>query len=217
MADIDLIPADYRNRIWLQGRAKLFAALVASMLVITTLAFTVMEITTGKLENRIGELQKQQEITTQQRDAMVRLDKNKQDLEYQLSLLTSLRSGAAAPEMFAAIDRAMSDGDVWFEDWEFRRAGSNVVKKEEEISSNGYFIILPAGNNATTDTAWKIETHMTIKGQAKDHSALSRFVRQLYNQPEIHNIKILNTSTAANKKAVDFNLAVTVNSAGAKS
>lgn len=216
MADIDLIPADYRNRIWLQGRAKLFAAGIASMLVITALVFTAMQVITGKLENRIGELQKQQEITTQQRNEIVQLNSNKQDLEHQLELLSSLRSGAAAPEMFTAIDRAMSDGDVWFENWEFRRAGSSIEKKEE-ISSNGYFIILPAGNDATTDTAWKIETHMTIKGQAKDHSALSRFVRQMYNQPEIHNIKILNTTTAANKKAVDFNLAVTVNSKGARS
>lgn len=216
MADIDLIPADYRNRIWLQGRTKLFAAGVASMLVITALVFTAMQVTTGKLENRIGELQKQQEITTQQRNAMVALNRNKQDLEHQLSLLTSLRSGAAAPQMFTAIDRAMSEGDIWFENWEFRRAGSSV-EKQEEISSNGYFIILPASNDARPDTAWKIETHMTIKGQAKDHSALSRFVRQLYNQPEIHNIKILNTTTAANKKAVDFNLAVTVNSRGKNS
>ena len=216
MADIDLIPTDYRIRIWLQGRAKLFAAGIASMLVITALIFTAMQFTTGKLNNRISELQKQQAITTQQHDAMARLNENKQDLEHQLAVLNSLRSGAAAPEMFTTIDRAMADGDVWFENWEFRRAGSSVEKKEE-IASNGYFIIMPAGNDTTTDTAWKIETHMTIKGQAKDHSALSRFVRRLYNQPEIHNIKILNTTSAANMKAVDFNLAVTVSSRGASS
>ena len=216
MADIDLIPTDYRNRIWLRGRTKLFAAGIAAMLVLTALVFTAMHVGTGKLKVRISELQQRQAITTQQTDAMTQLNENKQALEHKLALLGSLRSGAAAPEMFTTIDRAMSDGDVWFEDWEFRRAGSSVEQKEE-TTSNGYFIILPADKNTTPAMAWKIETHMTIKGQAKDHSALSRFVRRLYNQPEIHNIKILNTTTAANMKAVDFNLAVTVNSNGASS
>jgi cell division protein FtsB len=216
MVDIDLIPGDYRIRIWLQGRAKLFAAAIASLLVITAIAYTAMQFTTGKLTGRISELQKQQAISAQQSDAITRLSENKQSLEHKLALLNSQRSGAAAQEMFATIDRAMSEGDVWFENWEFRRAGTSVEQKEE-ISSNGYFIILPAGNDATDGPAWKIETHMTIKGQAKDHSALSRFVRRLYKQPEIHNIKILNTTTPANLNVVDFNLAVTVNSSGASS
>lgn len=189
---------------------------ITTMLLITVMVFTGMQFTTSGLNNRISELQKQQEITTQQRDAITRLAGDKQALEQQLALLNSLRSGAAAPQMFSTIDRAMSDGDVWFDNWEFRRAGSTVERKEQ-TSSNGYFIILPASNDPTTETAWKIETHMTIKGQARDHSALSRFVRRLYEQPEIHNIKILNTSTAANTKAVDFNLAVIVNTQGTSS
>jgi hypothetical protein len=216
MDDIDLIPADYRNRIWLQSRAKRLAAGIASMLVITAMAFTAMQITRTKLDSRISELQKQQEITTQQRDAMTQINADKQALEHKLSLLNSLRGGTAAQEMFTTIDRAMFDGEVWFENWEFRRAGS-TVKEKNEVSSNGYFIILPAANDTSDTPGWKIETHMTIKGQAKDHSALSRFVRRLYNQPEIHNIKILNTTTPANRKVVNFNLAVTVNSSGASS
>lgn len=210
MADIDLIPGDYRTRIWLHGKARLLGFGVAGMLLITAIVFTGMQLTSGKLTGRISELQKQQAISTQHSEAITRLSENKQSLEHKLALLNNLRSGAAAQEMFATIDRAMSAGDVWFDHWEFRRSGSTVEQKEE-VSSNGYFIILPSGNDTTTGSAWKIETHMTIKGQAKDHSALSRFVRRLYNQPEIFNIKILNTSTAANMKAVDFNLAVIVN------
>ena len=213
MAEIDLIPADYRIRIWLQGRAKLLGAGIITMLLASAVIFTAMKVTTGGLNDRMSELQKQQEITMQQRDAITRLTGDKQGMEQQLALLNSLRSGIAAPEMFATIDRAMPDGDVWFDNWEFRRAGT-AVQKKEEAASNGYFIILPADTGTTPETAWKIETHMTIKGQAKDHSALSRFVRRMYDQPEIHNIKILNTSTASNRKAVDFNLAVIVNTRG---
>ena len=111
--------------------------------------------------------------------------------------------------MFTTIDHAMTDADVWFETWEYQRV-SSPVEQNIQPSKNGNLFILPAGNGTTTDTAWEIETHMTIKGQAKDHSALSRFVRRLSNQPEIHNIKILNTATAAHMNVVDFNIAVTV-------
>jgi hypothetical protein len=53
---------------------------------------------------------------------------------------------------------------------------------------------------------------MTIKGQAKDHAALSRFVRKLFEQPEIQDVRILNTSRLSDERIVNFDLAVTVNS-----
>ena len=53
---------------------------------------------------------------------------------------------------------------------------------------------------------------MTIKGQAKDHAALSRFVRKLFTQAAIQDVRILNTSRVTNAKIVNFDLAVTVNS-----
>ena len=216
MSDIDLIPTDYRNRIWLKTRGKHLVLGITAMLVLTVVAFSGLHYTSGKVSRKIETLQQKQAITAQQREVLTQLNTNKQDLEHRLKLLTGLRSGAAAPLMFTTIDRALSDGEVWFQDWEFRRAGS-TVKPPEEVTSNGYFIVLPASDAAAGGATWKIETHMTIKGQAKDHSALSRFVRRLYDQPEIHNIKILNTSMAAGKQVVDFNLAVTVNSSGASS
>ena len=63
----------------------------------------------------------------------------------------------------------------------------------------------------------KLQHVLVIRGQARDHSALSRFVRRLFEQPEIQDIRILNTSLADNREFVDFNLAVTVNSNGASS
>jgi len=209
MDDIDLIPTDYRIRIWFQGKAKLLGTGIISMIAITAVLYTTMQFAKDKLHSKISELQKQQETTSQQHEAITRFNENIQNLEYQLLLVNSLRSGTGAPEMFTTIDRAMADTDVWFDNWEYQRVGSPVGQKDQS-SKNGHLFILPAGNGATTDTAWEIETHMTIKGQAKDHSALSRFVRRLSNQPEIHNIKILNTTTATHINVVDFNIAITV-------
>ena len=215
MADIDLIPQDYRTRLWLHSRAKRTAMVMVSMVVIAASAFAALNYLASRVNQQISVLQQQQAISTQQRDVLTGLNEEKTTLDYQLSLLGGLRSGASAPTMFVAIDRAMTEGDVWFQDWEFRRAGS-VMKEKPETVSNGYFIILPASNDDTAEI-WKIETHMTIRGQVRDHSALSGFVRRLFAQPEIEDIRILNTAMSGDREFVNFNLAVTVNSNGASS
>ena len=215
MADIDLIPQDYRTRIWLHSRVKRTAVAMITMVVVAASAFAVFNYLAIRIDKDISVLQKQQAISTQQRDALTQLNEKKNDLDSQLTLLGGLRSGISAPAMFTTIDRAMVDGEIWFQDWEFKRAGS-VVKKTAEPVSNGYFIIMPASGNKDEET-WKIETHMTIRGQVRDHSALSRFVRRLFEQPEIEDIRILNTSLTGNREFVNFNLAVTVNTHGASS
>jgi len=54
---------------------------------------------------------------------------------------------------------------------------------------------------------------MEIRGQALDHSALSNFVRRLFVQPGIDDIRIRRTSLIDRNRAdtVDFELAVVLN------
>lgn len=210
MTDIDLIPTDYRNRIWLQGRALLVGGVTTLAIIVLLLALAVLHYLSGRSDIRIAQLQSLQAISVQQREQLTHLDGARVELENRLALLDGLRSGAAAAAMFETVDRALTEGDVWFQGWEFNRAGS-VVERRPETASNGYFIIMPATDGANASEAWKIETHMKIRGQAKDHSALSGFVRRLYQQPEIHDVRILNTAVNAGGHYVDFNLAVTVN------
>lgn len=202
-------------RLWLQSRVKRTAVAMVVMVTMAAAMFTVLNYLVAQVDRDVSVLQKRQAITTQQREALTQLNEQKKSLHHQLELLSGLRSGASASAMFVAIDRAITDGDVWFQNWQFQRAGTSV-EKPAEPASNGYFIIMPASSDKKT-AAWKIETHMTIRGQARDHSALSRFVRQLFAQPDIQDVRILNTSLAANREFVDFNLAVTVNSKGTRS
>lgn len=210
MAEIDLIPTDYRNRIWLQGRARGLAGVTALLLILLFGAMASLHVLSGRAGTRIAELQSLQAITAQQREQLTRLDGERTMLEGRLALLGGLRGGAVASRMFEAIDRALVAGEVWFNGWDFNRAGS-VVEHRPETKSNGYFIILPASGAGQVNEAWKIETHMKIRGQAKDHSALSGFVRRLYQQPEIQEVRILNTAVNAGVGYVDFNLAIVVN------
>ncbi len=115
--------------------------------------------------------------------------------------------------MFSTIDRSLAGDELWFLNWRFRRAGVSVGP-DQKTRNSGYFVVMPQGEQQSASQAWQIETHMQIKGQAIDHSALSRFVKSLFEQPEIHNVRVLKTSLRryAATSVVDFDLAVVVNS-----
>ena len=211
MTDIDLIPAGYRERLHVQSWARYMFIAVALILVLSIISYFMLENMNKTVTAKISDLQGEQQISQLQQGVLTDLNAEKTRFTNQLSFLTGLRSGTAAPEMFNTVDRALVDEEVWFLNWEFRRAGM-TVENNADISSNGYFIIIPATNGENKNETWKIETHMTIKGQAKDHAALSRFVRKLFNQPEIQNVRILNTSRLSNTRIVNFDLAVSVNS-----
>ena len=53
---------------------------------------------------------------------------------------------------------------------------------------------------------------MTIQGQALDHVAMSKFVLNLTQQPEIENVRIVNTrlNESGAAKLVDFGLDIVV-------
>ena len=95
----------------------------------------------------------------------------------------------------------------------FRRAGA-VVEEQPKTVATGYFIVVPAGEGRPAEETWKIETHMAIRGQAQDYSALSNFVRGLLDQPEIHSVRVLESTLlpGATSAVVQFRLAVVVNS-----
>jgi hypothetical protein len=114
--------------------------------------------------------------------------------------------------MFTVIDHALDGGDVWFRSWRFQRAGAEVEMEGEESVNTGYFVVLPPDGESSESRAWRVETHMEIRGHARDHAALSTFVRRLYEQPSIEDVKVLKTNAREydHGSLVDFDLAVVV-------
>jgi hypothetical protein len=77
----------------------------------------------------------------------------------------------------------------------------------------GYFIVIPQeANGSPNQQAWKLDTHMEISGQALDHSSFSNFIKNLTNQPEIDDVKIVNTSLRnyTDSQVVDFRIIVII-------
>ena len=208
MNDIDLIPKVYREQIIKLDLLKVFGFVFIFLVVTTSVAYGAIEYVKRETNAEIVKLSKMKEITSHQRNELRKLKKEKKDLEHQWTLLTGLRSAVAAEDLFISIDKSLQGIDIWFTSMKFQRA--EVEIEEKNLIETGYFIII------TPDEEKKslaIGTKMLITGEAPNHSTLSSFVKNLLDQPEILDAKVLETSTnKANKNSfVRFNLDITVN------
>ena len=214
MADFDLIPSDYRSGLLRRRWLKVFFFGMGAIALLAGFGSAALNYAQQQAAAEIDRLQAEQQSNREVANRLNSLRKQKAQFEYQLSLLDGLRGGTSAERMFVAIDRAMTDDTVWFRSWEFQRAGTSVKSTEPVTTNTGYFVIVPKSNNqANSQEVWRIETHMTIKGGAGDHAALSKFIANLFAQPEIFDVRVLRTTTnrTGNRQAVDFDLAIVVN------
>jgi hypothetical protein len=212
MSDIDLIPQAYRTRRWQARWMKYAAVLLAGLTGMLVLTWTVLGMAIENTRADVAALQNKLSLTAQQQADIERLSTEKIELERQFRLLSNLRSGAAAGDMFVTIDKALTSDDVWFRNWKFERAGI-MVGEDVETVNTGYFVVVPDGAEQLASDELRIKTNMEIRGQALDHSALSSFVRRLFVQPGIDDIRIRRTSLIDRNRSdtVDFELAVILN------
>jgi hypothetical protein len=211
MAEIDLIPRDYRNRVFIFDWGKRLSVAMAVFMLLSISIYVVLNVSNRTLEKNVVILQHKQQTLANSKDALREIVEKKERYQRQWELLKNLRNSTAASKMFVIIDRAISAGDIWFLSWDFQRT-SDIVELQPESEKPGNFIVLSDTAGKGKGEAWEIKTRMTVKGQANDHSALSRFVRQLYEQPEVQDVRILNTSLVKTASVVDFDMVVTVNS-----
>ncbi len=212
MNEIDLFPEELRKRLLFTRWFKRTAVSIVLVTLVSGGGFFGLRQVNAQVDEQIRYYQNQREITNSNHQQLKKLTQQRQDLQQQLNLLGGLRSGASAEQMFVMIDRALPGPEVWLTNWKFRRAGTQVDATEEAVNT-GYFIVVPAGSSTRQEETWKIETQMNIQGQALDHSAMSEFVLNLTLQPEIENVRIVNTSLRKSNnetKLVDFSLDIIV-------
>ncbi len=213
MAELDLIPQDYRRRLQRRSELRRFVIAFAVLNVLVLVSTGAFSQLTKQATSRISELKSQNAITEQQQLRLETLTSEQQEYERRWSLLQGLRAGAAIEDIFAIIDRAVVGDNLWFENWSFRRAGV-VVDGETRGVETGYFVIVPPDGQPRTSGDWQVETHMVLEGRALDHQALSTFVRALFEQPDIKDVSVRETSLTnyANGRVVSFDLTIVLNS-----
>lgn len=213
MAEIDLIPREYRN--WLGKKIVLRNGLllIAASVVVVLVSGAWLSHSVAEGKALAARLQAENAITQQQQLQLQQLKDQQATYEQQLALLQGLRAGAAIEEIFALIDRSLVADRLWFLDWGFRRAGI-VVDGQKRTTETGYFIIVDETSDPASTPDLEVETRMTIHGQATDHQALSSFVRALFEQPDVRDVSVQRTSSThvGARRAVEFNITVILHS-----
>lgn len=213
MHEIDLVPASYR-RAELQRRWLILLGSTTVVIIVLSVAGRIaLGFANAQVAEEIESLQQQQTISATQRDELQRLQAQRGDFQQQLRLLTGLRSGTAAENLFRIIDQVLFEEELWFLKWQFRRAGVSNDAPGRAVET-GYFLVVPKEGGADQEETWRVETHMEITGQATDHAALSRFVRRLFGREEIYDVRVKRTELHRyrTRTVVDFDLTVIINS-----
>ncbi len=212
---MDLIPEDYKRYLQQLHILQRWALLMFVLITLASAISFALDYKADEFEKEITVLEGKKAITSQQRNVLQILEKDHKKLLVKHNILEKLRGGAVAENMFVTIDRALDGNNVWFKSWSFERAGSKTSEQPKSVNT-GYFIVIPESErtNKKQQEAWKIQTHMEVDGEAKDHEALSSFVHRLLQQPQIGDVRILNTQqrSYADTTVVDFKLVITVNS-----
>ena len=210
MSEIDLIPAVYRRRRRFLRWLKISVICLVLGSVLIGSAFAVIRVEADELDKQLRLLQLRKNISVQRHTELESLNATKRDLEQQVELLSGLRSGAAAVQMFGTMDRAIGGSDVWFTNWAFRRAGVPAGKQPDTVHA-GYFVVV-RGDKPTQQETWMVQTQMKIDGESIDNAALSSFVSNLVDRPLIQDVRVVRTETIVVKERplVRFSLDVIV-------
>ncbi len=211
MHDIDLIPQDYRNRLWQQSYLHgVFFVASASLALIAIVWIFLFKANSG-LSESVRVQQDSQQEQSQILSRLSALEVREDSIRNELKTLNSLRSGAAADQILLTVDRALADFDVWFVSWKFQREGV-LTETEMTTVNTGYFIVVPQGTKANPEELKLVRTSMSIRGKASDHNELSGFVQNLLAQPEIENARVQRTFVSPDRKenVVNFELDITL-------
>ena len=212
---MDLIPADYRRYVQQLQLLHRWGLIILVIIAASMLVSLGLKYMSTEYQKEIVVLEKKKAISSHQRGILQDLEKDRLLLTKKRQVLEKLRGGALAEDMFVNIDRALDGRNIWFKNWRFIRAGSMATEKPKGVNT-GYFIVIPEADRTNQEEreAWKIETHMEVSGQATDHEALSSFVHRVLQQPQIGDVRILNTrqQPIADRTVVDFKLVIMVNS-----
>jgi hypothetical protein len=206
MTELDLIPSDYRGALRRKRWVTIFLCVYGGAVVLTVLAKLGLSVRVASLEEGVTELR----TVKKQRARLDELRVRKEEAEKRLALLDGLRGGVSAEQVMLVLDRALEPA-VWFKQLTFRRDGM-VVPHPPEALESGYAMLIPQQGQQSRE-AWSISTRVAIQGQARDHAALSRFIKRLTEQAEVQEARLLNSGPRrhVSAEAVDFNLEVVIN------
>lgn len=212
MAELDLIPEDYR--LYLKATYFLKVAIVVYLILSTTIggSYFMLNKKIDVLGKSISDFEAKKLLIAEQQQVLSELQKKKQRLDERIKVLYSLRDGPEAKKMFNVINSSLVEG-IWFKRWKFKNDSELTKASLIENISNGYQIIFKDELKPNMVKAWRLNTFMEISGQAINHTKLASLVNNLITMEEINDVKILSTSRTKGMidNVINYDLAITIN------
>jgi len=211
MHELDLIPASYRERQLIQRQLTLFISVFVALLLCMATLKLLLQHQTNSLQGEVQQLENGKTLKLAQQEQFNHLLAQERLLRQRLKILNSLQGGLSARLALLAFDRVF-DGEVWFTEWSLLK----TAEPGNSLQTPGGFQlqVIPEKPTANEQNqSFQLTTRMMIKGQALDHSKLADFVSRLMQQPEIRDVKVVDTNlkTYLSTQVIDFNMIVMLN------
>jgi hypothetical protein len=194
MNDIDLIPAGYRRRTDLRKQVHRF--LLAGILVAagTAAARSSIGYLVWREEAAVVRMEEQREKLERSQNQVQSMLQQRDVTEQQLTALANLRGRDRVAQFLRAIDAAYS-GRIWLDSVHFTRRSDAA-----------------AANGDQQSAAFTLGADLF--GHAMSHSELAEFMQRLGEQPEVGDVRLIDTATRSYTTAqvIDFNLALQMRS-----
>lgn len=192
MAEVDLVPEDYRQAANLKRFSKKLFIVFASTILIVAFGKGLLSFLIAMESKQTRILENDKAVIVEHQNRLKKLEAHQADLQQRLAILDFLRGGPPAERMFQIIDRAVNQS-VWLTGLRFKRT-QKAFHTQAESGKSGYFQVAQQTNNGQHNE-WQGQMRMEINGQALNHSALADLVKKLLDQQEVHDVHIVNTST----------------------
>ncbi len=214
MADIDLIPSDYRQRLSTARTVKTAVLMVLLVLLLNGLVIFALLTMQNKAQTTADSLTTQYVIAEQKQSQLASLSAQLKAVEEQIYTLEGLKGGGRITRLFNALDKALDRSEVRFLHWDVYRT-AKFSNSKDKIQAYGFSWQLPQQlKSQRRAEIWRVDLAMEIRAHARNYSLLSDFVDNMLAQPEFEVVEIDRSKLReiGDDKRVEFVISVIVNS-----
>lgn len=209
LAEIDLIPAEYRNRRTVHRALRRIGVLVLALICTGALTAEALRRSASAARAELRTLQAEAVVLDARRAAIAELQRAKAALEADAGLVAGLRRDAALGVWLAAAAAAAPEG-LWFSSWRAERLGVPVAA----VPPGGEDYFLADGAAPPLESAG-VRLEIMIAGGALDHAAVTAFVAGLTGMRGIRDVRLQRASRAPGTDDIEFELVAVAEQAGA--
>lgn len=205
MAEIDLIPGDFRQHRSLHRQVRYFLAACVAVLCLVAAARLALAYLSWRETAQVVQLEQQNQTLQQNKVKAESFRQKKQVTEQQLAALDQLRGHDRVAIFLRAFDQAYREG-VWLDSVRFMRRAAIGKLTNVPGATQANMVVVPVG--AEANAQFDVSQGAELVGHALNHTLLADFMQRLRAQSGVINLQLVSTATRqyTTAQVVDFSL-----------